>query len=44
MKKIHMVDLKSQYDKIQDKVDKAVIDVIRSTAYINGPEVKNFQL
>ncbi len=38
-----MVDLKSQYDKIQEKVDKAVIDVIRSTAYINGPEVKDFQ-
>ena len=43
MKKIQMVDLQSQYQKIQDAVDKAVIDVIRSSAYINGPEVKNFQ-
>ncbi len=38
-----MVDLKSQYDKIQQEIDSAVIDVIRSTQYINGSEVKNFQ-
>ena len=38
-----MVDLKSQYEKIQQEVDTAVLDVIRSTQYINGPEVKNFQ-
>lgn len=43
MKPLHMVDLKSQYDKIQNEIDQAVLDVIRSTAYINGPEVKNFQ-
>ena len=38
-----MVDLIGQYDKIQAEVDKAVLDVIRSSAYINGPEVKGFQ-
>ena len=38
-----MVDLIGQYDKIQDEVDQAVLDVIRSSAYINGPEVKEFQ-
>ncbi len=38
-----MVDLKRQYEKIQDEVDNAVLDVIRSTKYINGPEVKKFQ-
>lgn len=38
-----MVDLKSQYLKIKDEIDSAVLDVINSTAYINGPEVKNFQ-
>lgn len=38
-----MVDLKSQYDKIQQEIDQAVLDVIRSTQYINGSEVKNFQ-
>ena len=43
MKKIQMVDLKSQYEKIQTEVDAAVLNVIRSTQYINGPEVKSFQ-
>lgn len=38
-----MVDLKSQYDKMQQEIDEAVLNVIRSTAYINGPEVKSFQ-
>ncbi len=38
-----MVDLKSQYEKIQNKVNKAVVDVIESSAFINGPEVKGFQ-
>lgn len=38
-----MVDLATQYEKIQQEVDQAVLDVIRSTAFINGPEVKNFQ-
>lgn len=38
-----MVDLKSQYDKIQSEIDMAVLDVVRSTQYINGPEVKAFQ-
>jgi len=37
-----MVDLKGQYEKIQKEVDEAVINVIRSTAFINGPEVKSF--
>lgn len=43
MRKLQMVDLKGQYEKIKDQVDKAVIDVIDSTAFINGPEVKQFQ-
>ncbi len=43
MEKIQMVDLLSQYSKIQNEVDSAVLDVIKSSAYINGPEVKNFQ-
>jgi len=38
-----MVDLIGQYEKIQPEIDKAVLDVIRSSAYINGPEVKSFQ-
>lgn len=42
MSKLHMVDLMGQYQKIQKEVDEAVINVIRSSAYINGPEVKSF--
>jgi dTDP-4-amino-4,6-dideoxygalactose transaminase len=40
---IQMVDLKSQYHHIKDQIDKAVIDCIASTAFINGPAVKEFQ-
>ena len=38
-----MVDLIGQYQKIQPEIDKAILDVVRSSAYINGPEVKAFQ-
>ncbi len=40
---IQMVDLKAQYAAIQEEVDQAVLEVIRSSAYINGPAVKQFQ-
>ncbi|MFN3341296.1 MAG: DegT/DnrJ/EryC1/StrS family aminotransferase [Flavobacteriales bacterium] len=43
MKKIQMVDLLSQYEKVQGEIDTAVLNVLRSSAYINGPEVKEFQ-
>ncbi len=43
MNKISMVDLKGQYTKIKDQIDTAIADVIDSTAFINGPAVKNFQ-
>ncbi|UTW64460.1 DegT/DnrJ/EryC1/StrS family aminotransferase [bacterium SCSIO 12741] len=43
MKKLQLVDLKTQYEKIQDEIEESVINVLRSTAYINGPEVKEFQ-
>ena len=42
VKKIQMVDLIGQYEKIQPEIDKAILDVVRSSAYINGPEVKTF--
>lgn len=38
-----MVDLVGQYNKIKTEVDQAVLDVIGSSAYINGPDVKHFQ-
>ncbi|WP_109435481.1 MULTISPECIES: DegT/DnrJ/EryC1/StrS family aminotransferase [Aquimarina] len=43
MKKIQMVDLKGQYEQIQEQVDSSVLNVIHSTAFINGPEVHSFQ-
>ena len=41
--KLQMVDLDGQYKKIQKEVNEAVLEVVRSTCYINGPEVQNFQ-
>lgn len=38
-----MVDLKGQYEKIKPEVDRAVLDCIASTAFINGPAVGEFQ-
>ena len=43
MKKIQMVDLQTQYFKIKNEIDNAVLNVMESSAYINGPEVKSFQ-
>lgn len=43
MKKIAMVDLKSQYEKIKPEVDAAIQNVLNNTAFINGPETKEFQ-
>ncbi len=43
IKKIQMVDLKGQYQKIKPEIDKAVQEVIDSAAFINGPSVKEFQ-
>ncbi|WP_047551863.1 DegT/DnrJ/EryC1/StrS family aminotransferase [Psychroserpens sp. Hel_I_66] len=43
MKKIQMVDLKGQYTKIKEEVDSSVLEVLDSTAYINGPRVHEFQ-
>ena len=43
MRPIQMVDLAAQYTKIKAEVDRSVLDVISSTAFINGPEVKKFE-
>ena len=43
MKKIQMVDLQSQYSKIQNEVDSSVLNVMSEASFINGPSVKNFQ-
>lgn len=42
-KKIQMVDLKGQYEKIKTEVDAGIQEVLNTTAFINGPAVKEFQ-
>jgi UDP-2-acetamido-2-deoxy-ribo-hexuluronate aminotransferase len=43
MKKLQMVDLKSQYDKIKDTVNVSIQEVLDTNTYINGPQVHQFQ-
>ncbi len=43
MKKIQMVDLVSQYEKIKPAIDSAIMDVLQSAQFINGAEVAGFQ-
>lgn len=43
MNNIQLVDLLTQYGKIEAEVDQAVLNVIKSGKYINGPEVQSFQ-
>jgi UDP-2-acetamido-2-deoxy-ribo-hexuluronate aminotransferase len=43
MNPIQMVDLKGQYEKIKAEINEAVLNCIASTAFINGPEVSEFQ-
>ena len=42
MRPIQMVDLKAAVPKIKGEVDAAVIGVLESTAFINGPQVQAF--
>ena len=42
MRPIQMVDLKQQYQKIKTEIDTAVLKVIESAAFINGPQVQSF--
>ena len=43
MKKIQMVDLQGQYEKIKHVVDPYIEDVMNTAAFINGPRVHQFQ-
>jgi len=43
MRDIQMVDLGLQYQKVKDQIDNAILSVVESAAFINGPEVKAFQ-
>nr|WP_326343829.1 DegT/DnrJ/EryC1/StrS family aminotransferase [Odoribacter splanchnicus] len=40
--KLNMVDLKGQYDKIREEVNAEIQKVLDTTAFINGPKVKEF--
>ncbi|WP_121354399.1 DegT/DnrJ/EryC1/StrS family aminotransferase [Flavisolibacter nicotianae] len=42
MRPIQMVDLKQQYQKLKEEIDAAVISVLESSAFINGPQVHSF--
>jgi len=43
MMNIPMVDLKTQYHHVKNEIDRAILDVVENTAFINGPAVKEFQ-
>jgi len=43
MRKIQMVDLKSQYEHIKDQINAGIQEVLDTTTYINGPKVHEFQ-
>lgn len=43
MKPIQMVDLKKQHDKLQPELNKKILEVVDSTAYIKGEEVQTFE-
>ena len=43
MKKIQMVDLKGQYERIKETVNHAIEAVLDTNTYINGPQVHEFQ-
>lgn len=43
MMNIPMVDLKTQYNHVKNEIDRAILDVVENTTFINGPAVKEFQ-
>lgn len=43
MKEIKMVDLHGQYLKIKNEIDAAIANVIDTSSFISGPELKNFK-
>lgn len=43
MKKIHMVDLVSQYQRYEKKIDSAIKEVCQNAQFIKGPAVANFE-
>jgi UDP-2-acetamido-2-deoxy-ribo-hexuluronate aminotransferase len=42
-RKLQMVDVVGQYQRYQSEIDAAIMAVVRSGAYINGPAVRDFE-
>ena len=42
-RKIQMVDLQTQYQRIKKEIDEGIEEVINSAAFIKGPKVAEFQ-
>ncbi len=43
MKKIQMVDLGGQYEGIKERVNSSIVEILETSAFINGPQVRDFQ-
>lgn len=43
MEHLPMVDLKSQYHRLKEEIDRAVLECMESSAYIKGPPVEAFE-
>ncbi len=43
LKEIRMVDLKTQYLRIKGEIDAAMAEVLETTQFIKGPQVKRFE-
>jgi UDP-2-acetamido-2-deoxy-ribo-hexuluronate aminotransferase len=43
MREIQMVDLRAQYEKLTTEIDEAIKSVLKSAAFIKGPEVTLFE-
>lgn len=43
VKEIRMVDLKLQYQRLKTEIDAAMTEVVNSTQFIKGPQVKTFE-
>ena len=44
MRNIKIVDTVSQYKKIKTKIDRSIQNVLKTGMYINGPDVKSFEI
>ncbi|HOK25803.1 MAG TPA: DegT/DnrJ/EryC1/StrS family aminotransferase [Bacteroidales bacterium] len=43
MKAIQMADLRAQYERLKPEIDKAINEVLLSTNFVKGPEIKKFE-